>query len=508
MINSFAYNIPFISIFSLMIAAIITPLLPKKNRLPEKLSCYVIGTVAILSAYLLYSLTSSGQNLAFNFPMGHFPAPWGNELRAGPLEAVLALVFCVSMLLSLTGNFASTAEDIAPNRRQIFCVLVNLLTASLLALTYTNDLFTAYVFIEINTIAACAIVAVKEGAETTRAALRYLIMSLVGSGLVMIAICLLYDLTGHLLMQHMHEAIKVIVATKKYLMPLTVSLALITVGLAIKSALYPFASWLPDAHGSSTNASSAILSGLVLKGHIFTIIKIFYRVFGLDVIHLLRMDTAIFILGIAAMIMGSVHALRQTNVKKMIAWSSVAQVGYIFLGVGLNTTAGIAAACLHIIVHACIKPMLFTAAGGLSNAAGHKKGLHSLMGTFYVNRWAGLGLTAGAFSMMGIPAFAGFASKLSLTLASFDHPFIIFSLAALATSSVLNALYYVPAVIVVLTHTRLPDGQDKDAHKNFTAPAPTNLYKISMFIFLALNFYLGLFCVPLLRLITRGVNVF
>lgn len=500
MINMFAFNIPFISIFLMMITAIITPLVPNRSRLPEKLSCYVIGTVGVLSAYLLYALTSSGQSIAFNFPMGHFPAPWGNELRAGPLEAVLSLVFCVAMLLSLLGNFSSTAEDIAPARRNIFCVLVNLLTASLLALTYTNDLFTAYVFIEINTIAACSIVAVKEGAETVRAALRYLVMSLVGSGLVMIAICLLYDLTGHLLMQNMHNAIQVLVATKSYMMPLTVSLALITVGLAIKSALYPFAAWLPDAHGSSTNASSAILSGLVLKGHIFTIIKIFYRVFGLDVIHALRMDTVIFALGVIAMIMGSVHALRQKNVKRMIAWSSVAQVGYIFLGVGLNTVAGVAAACLHIIVHACVKPMLFTAAGGLSGSAGHRKGLHALMGTFYVNRWAGLGLVAGACSMMGVPAFAGFASKLSLMLASFDTPFVAWSLAALAASSVLNALYYVPAVIVILT-------KNKDAQKNFTAPPPTRLYNVSMCIFLTLNFYLGLFCMPLLRLITRGVNV-
>ncbi|MBR0152021.1 MAG: hypothetical protein IJP89_11725 [Synergistaceae bacterium] len=499
-IGMFAYNIPFASIFLMMISAIITPLLPDKNRIPEKLSCVMIGIVGVLSAYLLYALTAGGQSLSFNFMMGHFPAPWGNELRAGPLEAVLSLVFCAAMLLSLTGNLSSTAEDIAPKRRNIFCVLVNLLTASLLALTYTNDLFTAYVFIEINTIAACAIVAVKESPETVRAALRYLIMSLVGSGLVMIAICLLYDLTGHLLMQDMSRAIHGLVASKSYIMPLTVSLALITAGLAIKSALYPFASWLPDAHGSSTNASSAILSGLVLKGHIFTIIKIFHRVYGLDVIHLLRMDTVIFILGLVAMIMGSVHALRQTNVKRMIAWSSVAQVGYIFLGVGLNTTAGIAAACLHIIVHACVKPMLFTAAGGLSNAAGHKKGLHALMGTFYVNIWAGLGLIAGAFSMMGIPGFAGFASKLSLTLASFGHSTVVWALSALAASSVLNALYYVPAVIVVLTH-------NKDAQKNFTAHAPTMSYKVSMCIFLALNFYLGLFCMPLLRLITRGVSV-
>ena len=499
-VNMFAFNIPFISIFLMMISAIITPLLPSRNRLPEKLSCCVISVAGILSAYLLYALTAGGQSIAFNFAMGHFPAPWGNELRAGPLEAVLALVFCISMLLSLLGNFSSTQEDIPTARRNIFCVLVNLLTASLLALTYTNDLFTAYVFIEINTIAACSIVAVKEGAETVRAAIRYLVMSLVGSGLVMIAICLLYDLTGHLLMQNMHNAIQVLVATKSYMMPLTVSLAFITVGLAIKSALYPFAAWLPDAHGTSTNASSAILSGLVLKGHIFTVIKIFYRVFGLDVIHALRMDTVIFILGVVAMIMGSVHALQQKNVKRMIAWSSVAQVGYIFLGVGLNTVAGIAAACLHIIVHATVKPMLFTAAGGLSSSAGHKKGLHALMGTFYVNRWAGLGLAAGAFSMMGVPAFAGFASKLCLMLASFDTPFVAWSLAALAASSVLNALYYVPAVIVILTHS-------KDAEKNFTAPKPTSLYNFSMFVFLALNFYLGLFCMPLLRLITRGVNV-
>ncbi|MBQ9629227.1 MAG: hypothetical protein IJR43_08205, partial [Synergistaceae bacterium] len=340
MINSFAFNIPFICIFMAMIAAIITPLLPKKNRIPEKLSCYVIGIIGVLSAYLLYALANSGQSLSFNFKMGHFPAPWGNELRAGPLEAVLSLVFSFAMLLSLTGNFSSTEEDIAPNRRQIFCVLINLLMASLLALTYTNDLFTAYVFIEINTIAACSIVAVKESAETARAALRYLVMSLVGSGLVLISICLLYDLTGHLLMQNMHIAIEKLIETKSYIMPLTVSLALITTGLAVKSALYPFAFWLPDAHGSSTNASSAILSGLVLKGHIFLLIKIFYRVFGLNVIHVLRMDTVIFILGLLAMIMGSVHALRQVNVKRMIAWSSVAQVGYIFLGVGLNTVAG------------------------------------------------------------------------------------------------------------------------------------------------------------------------
>ena len=497
--NIIAYNIPFVSILLLIMSAVIAPVLPTRNRLPEKFSCWVIALISALSAYLLYALTRHNQALTFIYPLGKFPAPWGNELRAGPLEAVLSLVFCVVMLLSLLGNFSATEEDIPYKRRQIFCAIMNLLTASLLAVSYTNDLFTGYIFTEIMTITGCAIVAVKEDAENIRASIRYLVMSLAGSGLVLIAVCVLYDLTGHLSMQNIHASIMVLTATKTYMIPLTVSLALLTIGLAVKGALYPFAFWLPDAHGTSTSAASAALSGLIIKGHIFLLIKIYCRVFGLDVIHSLGMDKVIFILGIVAMIMGSVHALQQTNVKKMIAWSSVAQVGYIFLGLGLNTEAGIAAACLHIIVHACVKPMVITAAGGLSTAAGHRKGLHALMGTFYVNRWAGLGLIAGACSMMGVPSFAGFASKMSLMLASFDSSVVVFSLAALATSSVLNALYYVPAVIVILTH-------NKD-NTNLHAVEISRSYKLVMSIFLALTFYLGLFFMPLLRLLTKGVNV-
>ena len=135
----------------------------------------------------------------------------------------------------------------------------------MLALIYTNDLFTAYVFVEINTIAACAIVAAKDCGETVRAALRYLVMSLVGSGLVLISISLLYDLTGHLLMPDLHAAVAKLTAAGLHTRSLTVSLTLMTIGLAIKSALYPFGSWLPDAHGSATNASSAVLSSLVLN---------------------------------------------------------------------------------------------------------------------------------------------------------------------------------------------------------------------------------------------------
>lgn len=499
-ISPFAYNIPFFSIFLAMLAAIAAPLLPRTSRAAERLTMAVTAVVGVLSAYLLANVARTGDS--FTFMMGHFPAPWGNELRAGPLEALLALFFCASMFLSLLGNVGSTEEDIPAERRYLFCVMVNLILSSLLALIYTNDIFTAYVFIEINTIAACAVVAVKDCGETIRAALRYLVMSLVGSGLILISICLLYDLTGHLLMQHMRTSIAEMTAAGRHTLPLTVSLILMTTGLAIKSALYPFGSWLPDAHGNATNASSAILSGLVLKGHIFLIVKVFFRVFGTDTVRFLHMDSALLFFGMAGMAMGSLHALRQTNLKRMIAWSSIAQVGYIFLGIGLNTAVGIAAGCLHILVHAVIKPMLFTAAGGLIAVSGHKKEIQALRGAFYRNRWAGVGLIAGACSMIGIPLFAGFASKLNLAMASFESPAVLQGLAVLALSTLLNALYYIPAVIVILTS----QGDAAPSPSAAGEPAPP-FFGGAMAAFLALNFLLGLFYDPIMRIIGQGLAV-
>ena len=507
MAGTLAYNVPFLSVFLALLAAIVIPLLSRAPRAAGRVTMAVTALAGALSAYLLADTVGTGQS--FTFMMGHFPAPWGNELRAGPLEALLALFFCAVLFLSLLGNSGSTREDIPEERRGSYYVMINLVMSSLLALIYTNDIFTAYVFIEINTIAACAIVAAKDCGETIRAALRYLVMSLVGSGLILISISLLYDLTGHLLMPNMHAAIAELAADGHHTRSLTVSLVLMTIGLSIKSALYPFGAWLPDAHGSATNASSAVLSGLVLKGHIFLILKVFCRVFGTDTVRLLRGDTILLGFGILGMVVGSLHALRQTNAKRMIAWSSVAQVGYIFMGIGLDTPAGFAAACLHILVHAAVKPMLFTAVGGLIDVSGHSKELHALRGAFYRNRWAGVGLIAGACSMIGIPAFAGFASKLCLASAAIEASEAVPGLTALALSSLLNALYYVPAVIVILTPRDEVEDQQAGGHPlSSCTPSSRSLsYGGAMAAFLALTFFLGLCYGPVMRVIERGLEV-
>ena len=182
------HNIPFVSIFLAMFAGIVTPFF-RNPKVSEKICLSVTAIIAVFSAILLCDVGVTGES--FTFMMGHYPAPWGNELRAGPLEALLALLFSLIMLLSIVGGRRDIGLDILPEKQKLYFVMLNLMLSSLLALVYTNDLFTGYVFIEINTIAACALVMAKDTSRGLVATMRYLILMQVGSGLFLIGIVVL-----------------------------------------------------------------------------------------------------------------------------------------------------------------------------------------------------------------------------------------------------------------------------------------------------------------------------
>ena len=339
----------------------------------------VLTVVTALSACFTYFIWGYGES--YTYMMGHFPAPWGNEIRGGLLEGITALFFSLIMLLSLLGGVKKLDDHVLHDKHSLYYVMILLLTAALMAQVYTNDAFTAYVFVEIMTISACSLIDARTKGRTLVAATRYMIMNLLGSGLFLLGIILLYDLTGHLLMSNMKEAVAELHATGEYTLPLTVVVALISIGLSIKSALFPFHTWVPDAYGYTTPASSAILSSLVSKGYIFLLIKIMYRVIGLDVIIATGIHNVLFIFGLVGMIMGSISAIRQNDIRRMIAFSSVAQIGYIYMGIGMGTEAGMLAAVFHIFSHAVCKAMLFLAAGGLADASGNSKHFRELRGS-------------------------------------------------------------------------------------------------------------------------------
>lgn len=312
----FVQNFPFFSIILSMFSGTVSSVLPAKAA--KWLNTVVIGAVGCMSAVLLVYLM--GKGTSYTYMMGHFPAPWGNEIRAGVLEAGMALFFCIIMLLSLMGGRKKLLGEVEYSKHNLYYILTDLLLSSLLALVYTNDLFTAYVFVEINTISACGLIMIRQNGRTIEAAVRYMIMSLLGSGLLLVGISMLYDMTGHLLMSNIKETVGEIVAQGEFRMPLVVTIGLICVGLAIKSALFPFHSWLPDAYGYSTVSSAAMLSSLVSKGYIFLLIKIIYRVIGFDFIAENKIINVFFVFGLMGMIFGSLSAIKENDIRRMISF--------------------------------------------------------------------------------------------------------------------------------------------------------------------------------------------
>lgn len=494
----FIRNFPFICIVLCLATGVVSSVL--KPKAAKVVSVSLVSFCCVCSFCVLFYTISTGTS--FTYMMGHFPAPWGNEIRAGVLEGVMASFFTVIMLLSLLGGEKYLKIDIEEPKQNLYFALINLLLSSLLALVYTNDLFTAYVFVEINTIAAGGLIMIRSNGHSMLAATKYMIMSLLGSGLLLIGITLQYDLTGHLLMSNIKESIGALAANGEYAVPLTVIIGLMSVGIAIKSALFPFHAWLPDAYGFSTASSAAILSSLVSKAYLFLLIKIMYRVIGTDVFWESKITNVFFVLGVAGMLFGSFSAIKEHDMRRMIAFSSVAQIGYIYMGFGFGTELGMVAAVFHILSHAATKSMLFVACRGLSEVSGDKKDFSDLKGSGFRNKIAGVAFSVGAFSMVGVPLFAGFISKLYLTSAALETLSVkmVVAVIVLAVSTILNALYFIRAVISIYT--------PRNEHYRNPEFRPGKIFCIGMVCFIVINFVLGLASHTIINAIEQGLHMF
>ena len=493
-------SIPFVCILLPLGSSAMTSVL--KRKWARNWTLFVLLTETVLSAVFVFLMWDYGQS--YTYTMGHYTAPWGNEIRAGLLEAVTAAVFSLIMLLSTLGGMKKTEEHILPDRQALYHVMLLLLQAALMAEVYTNDVFTAYVFVEIMTLSACALIAARNRGRTLVAATRYMIMNLVGSGLFLLGIILLYDLTGHLLMSNIREAVAALHASGEYRLPLTVVVALVTIGLCIKSALFPFHTWVPDAYGYSTPTSSAVLSSLVSKGYIFLLLKLMYRVIGLDVILATGIMDVLFVYAMAGMIIGSLLALQENDIRTMIALSSVAQIGYIYMGIGMGTESGIMAAMFHMYAHSVCKSMLFLASGGLADASGNSKLFRDLRGAGFRAPVAGVAFTIGALGMVGFPFLGGFASKINFALGAMElgGTRMLLVLLGLVISTWLNTLYFLRTVVTL--YRKPAEGVLYPKEKGMRG----FWYQAALVIFSLVNIALGLFSQPVIRAITRGLEMF
>lgn len=491
-------NIPLVLILMCLLSSAICSILPGKAARIWMLSA--ISVQVALSLTLLLSLISYGGS--FVYKLSEVGAPYGNELSASVLEAMVGLTFTSIMLLSVLGGWRKIRADVHPRRMSLYCVMVMLLLAALNALTYTNDLFTGYVFIEIATISACALILVNNKGRSLFAATRYMLMNLLGSGLFLLGLILLYCLTGQLLFPQLKQAVAQLRGENLYIVPLYLSLLLMALGIGIKSALYPFHTWLPNAYANATPASSAMLSSLISKAYIVLLIKIVFKAAGPDAFLAGGVDDVLFVFSLIGIIMGSVDALREHNLRRMISYSSVAQIGYIFLGVSLGSKAGAAAAVFHIMAHSAAKAMLFLCSDRLVEVSGGSEAYRDLRGSGFRAPLAGLAFMVGAFSIVGVPFLGGFSSKLYLATASLSLTTwkMLTLLLVLAASTLLNVMYFLRTVLTLYRKgERFPlTPVDKRPHPTFA---------ISMAAFIALNLLLGVAAYPIMTLITQGFQM-
>ena len=397
---------------------------------------------AVLAIIMTITVNSSGPQ-SFSFGSGFIQ----QTISIGYLECFMALLFGVVGFLIVWASMSMISHDVEQNKIPMFYGLVLALLGTLNAVVFFDSLLGVFVSIELSSFAAAGIVIVKNQTENVHAGLKYLSLSILGSSLVLMGMVILYIATGSLFIEGIAKAIQGGVMADKPAYVLW-AYGLITGGVAFKAALFPCHIWLPDAHGTAPSPSSAILSSLVLKAYIVFYIKMVFGGVGFDLLANSPMRillNVVMVVGVIAMIAGSCLAIMQTDIKRMIAYSSVAQMGYVFMGIGIGTKAGLFAALFHILAHAVTKSGLFLVAGSIIEQT-HNRDLNKMGGLGRLMPVTMALFTIGGLSMIGIPLFVGFNSKWNFAsgiVGSGNYWLLI----PLSISALLNAIYYLPVVI-------------------------------------------------------------
>ncbi|MBN1196514.1 MAG: monovalent cation/H+ antiporter subunit D family protein [Candidatus Aminicenantes bacterium] len=427
-------NSPALAPLSLLLAAILIPMVAFRRRwlaFPLALSAAAFATG--ISVVNLVRVLGEG---TIHYHFGGWIPPIGIEYVLDPLSAFVTLVINTISLLVLVHARRSVDAEL-PDRAMPYYAVVMLMLTGFNGIVLTGDFFNLYVFLEISSLALYGMIAVGNK-KSPVAAFRYLIMGTVGGSFYLLGVGFVYMTTGSLNMADVAR-----IAPTLYHQPaLVAALALMVTGLGIKMAIFPLHGWLPDAYTYAPSASSALIAPVGAKVGVYAIIRVVFYVFGVDFVrHSLPLTEILAWLGAIAIIYGSIMAIAQREMKRMLAYSSVAQIGYIGLGIGLANPYGIIGAVLHVMNHALMKACLFLVAGNYRLKLGHSTIPRLDHRVRKRMPWTTAAFTVGALSMVGVPPTVGFFSKWYLALGTIQNGRWLF-LAALLISSLLNAIYF------------------------------------------------------------------
>ncbi len=428
--NNFPALIPLLQ----LAAAISIPVLAIRiTRLayPTALTATLVS--AIISFHNLFLVWTNGP-ISYHF--GGWLPPVGIEYLLDPLSAFVALVVNVVAFFVLWHSQGILAQEI-PGRSVPYYALVLLLLCGANGMIITGDMFNLYVFLEIFSLASYGLIGVGEKRAPV-ASFRYLIMGTIGASFYLLGLGFLYIVTGTLNMADMSNILPLVHGNPAVM----AGLLLMIVGLGLKMALFPLHGWLPDSYTYAPSTTSALIAPLGTKVAAYVMIRILFFVFNVKFVsETIPITDLISWLAAAGILYGSIMAIAQNEMKRMLAYSSIAQIGYIGLGIGLANSLGFIGAVLHIMNHAFMKGALFLVAANLRKNSGHSD-ITRLDASFRKRLpWSMAAFTLAALSMIGLPPTAGFFSKWYLALAAIGKGKWLF-LAVILVSSLLNAVYF------------------------------------------------------------------
>ncbi len=399
------------------------------------LVCWCAFGIAVA---ILMQVLDSGP---ISYWIGNWEPPWGIEYRIDTANAFLLVL--VSFIGAVVMPYArlSIAREIPADRVAWYYTMFLLCSAGLLGMAATGDAFNIFVFMEIASLSSYVLIALGRDRRALVAAYRYLVVGTIGATFYVIGVGFLYLATGTLNLADLAERLPIIANHR----PALVGLAFITVGLSLKLALFPLHYWLPAAYAYAPSAATAFLAASATKVAAYLLLRFFFSIFG-DAYTF--GDLAIIVLwlalSVAAIIGASIIAILQDDVKRMLAMSSVAQIGYITLGIGLDNETGLTASIVHLFNHGLMKGALFLLVGGIAYQTG----------AVTMGRVAGLagrmpmtfaGIVIAGLSMVGVPGTVGFVSKWYLVQAAMERGW--WWLVGLIVGSSVLALVYMGRLI-------------------------------------------------------------
>lgn len=391
------------------------------------LSMCVVSSIAILNTVIEHG--------TIHYYLGNWDPPWGIEYLIDHLNAFVAIIVSFISLVVAIYSKRSVEQELPEKTVYFYCIFL-LLVTGLLGIVVTGDMFNLYVFLEIASLAGYALIAIGEDGAPL-ASFNYVIMGTIGACFYLLGVGYLYIVTGSLNMADLSQILPDLYHSKVVL----VAFAFFIIGVAIKMALFPLHTWLPDAYTHAPSTVSALIAPLMTKVGAYVMVRIMFTVFKPHFsIELIPITTVLSWMGAVAMIMGSIFAIMQSDLKRMLAYSSIAQIGYIVLGVGLANRMGLTGGLLHILNHAFMKGCLFLVAGAIVYKMGMRN-IYQFKDLYRKMPYTMAAFTIAAFSMIGIPPTCGFFSKLYLILGSIDAKQWVF-VALILISSMLNVVYF------------------------------------------------------------------